>query len=283
VKKLVITADDFGLNRSVNQAIEKAHREGILTAASLMMGEEAVSDAVKHARAIPHLRVGLHLSFVDGRAVLPPYEIPNIVDSDGCFSPHIIRTSFRIALCPRVRRDLEREIRAQFEAFHATGLSLDHVDVHHHLHLHPVILKMVLRIGASQGLQAMRLVHEPFLFSWGVRGRGLLTRMIGGGVFLRPLVGWMRRQLKRGSISHNDRIFGIYDTGRISESVLLRLLDHLSDGITEVHLHPRHCEDLECHALLSEKVREQIREKGIICGGYGQGRSEVGGGTPLSA
>lgn len=267
VKKLIITADDFGLNLSVNQAIEIAHREGILTSTSLMVGEPAVHDAVERARNLPDLRVGLHLCVVDGHSVLPHSDVPHIVNRDGYFSPNMIRTSLRVALSPKIQYELEKEIRAQFEAYQETGLLLDHVDVHHHLHLHPFILKMILHIGKSYGMKAMRLVHEPVRFSRKVNDRGLL-RGISTGCFLRPWSEWMRRQLNAHSIKHNDRLFGMFDTENIDEQMLLRLLDHLPNGITEVHFHPRHENDAETKALISPRVRQRIEERKIQCCGY---------------
>jgi len=71
LKQLIVTADDFGVAREVNDAVEVAHRGGVLTAASLMVSAPAAADAVERARRMPSLRVGLHLVLVDGRPVLP--------------------------------------------------------------------------------------------------------------------------------------------------------------------------------------------------------------------
>ena len=78
---LIVTADDFGAHPSVNAAVERAHRDGILTAASLMVGAPAAEDAIARARALPGLRVGLHLVLADGASVLPPRAIPDLVDA----------------------------------------------------------------------------------------------------------------------------------------------------------------------------------------------------------
>jgi len=86
VKALIVTADDFGLSLRVNDAVERANRQGILSAASLMMGAPAVEDAVERARRLTSLGVGLHLTLLDGRPVLPPDEVPGLVESDGRFS-----------------------------------------------------------------------------------------------------------------------------------------------------------------------------------------------------
>ena len=122
-----MTGDDFGLTVSVNEAVEIAHRDRVLRAASLMVGGSAAEDAVERARRLPGLRVGLHLVLVEGRPVLPPAQLPDLVDADGEFSRDLVAAGFRFFFRPGARRQLAAEIRAQFEAFRATGLGLDHV------------------------------------------------------------------------------------------------------------------------------------------------------------
>ena len=137
MKQLVVTADDFGLAREVNEAVEEAHRGGILTAASLMVGGAAAADAVRRAKAMPSLRVGLHLVLVEGRPMLPAAAIPDLVDANGNFRDDMARAGAAIFFQSNVRRQLEEEVEVQFEAFRATGLPLDHVNTHKHFHLHP--------------------------------------------------------------------------------------------------------------------------------------------------
>ena len=149
MKRLIVTGDDFGLAGPVNEAIAEAHRRGILTTASLMVSGAAAKDAVERARALPSLRVGLHVVVVEGRPVLPPDEVPDLVDRSGVFSTRLTRAGFNFFFRPDVRRQLEREIRAQFEAFVKTRLRLDHVNAHNHMHLHPTILSIVLKLGRN--------------------------------------------------------------------------------------------------------------------------------------
>src|SRR5450432_3836486 len=126
VKQLIITADDFGAAREVNEAVEQAHRSGILTATSLMVSAPAAADAVARAKQMPNLRVGLHLTLVDDRPTLPAVQIPRLVDRDGFFRSDMARAGAAMFFLPGVRKQLAAEIEAQFEAFAATGLTLDH-------------------------------------------------------------------------------------------------------------------------------------------------------------
>ncbi|MFD0936478.1 hopanoid biosynthesis-associated protein HpnK, partial [Methylobacterium trifolii] len=161
MKRLVVTADDFGLSLEVNQAVEQAHRDGILTAASLMVSAPAAADAVARAKRLPSLRVGLHLVLVEAWPTLPAAALPDLTDGNGLMRRDMERLGLDLALKGTARRQLAAEIRAQFEAYHATGLPLDHVNAHKHFHVHPLIAGAVLRIGRDYGMRAIRVPREP--------------------------------------------------------------------------------------------------------------------------
>src|SRR5262249_12270241 len=161
LNRLIVTADDFGLAEAVNEAVEIAHRTGILSAASLMVASPGAADAVRRARAMPSLAVGLHLVLVEARPALPPERVPDLVGADGNFRTDIARLGFDIAVKPRVRAQMVAEMTAQFEAFAATGLRLDHVNAHKHFHLHPVIAAQMIAIGQRFGVRAIRVPCEP--------------------------------------------------------------------------------------------------------------------------
>jgi len=161
VRNLIVTADDFGASIAVNEAVEQAHARGILTAASLMVAGDAAEDAIIRARHLPALGVGLHLVLVEGRPVLPPGHIPDLVDATGHFRANMALAGANMFFRADVRRQLAAEIEAQFAAFHATGLPLDHVNAHKHFHLHPTIAGLILSIGRRYGLAAARAPVEP--------------------------------------------------------------------------------------------------------------------------
>jgi hopanoid biosynthesis associated protein HpnK len=231
---LIVTADDFGLHESVNDAVEQASRAGILTAASLMVSGPAAGDAVRRARALPSLRVGLHLVLADGAATLAPGLIPGLADRDGWMNGHMFRRGVRYFALPGVRRQLEAEIRAQYSAFARTGLALDHVNVHKHFHLHPTILEILLRVGRDHGLAAVRVPHEPVWFA----ARAGNWSSVAGAASLATWISLMKRRLREAKVLHNDRVFGIAASGAMDESRLLGILERLPPGLTEVYLHP---------------------------------------------
>ncbi len=263
-RALIFTADDFGLHTAVNEAVERAHRDGVLNAASLMVGAPAAADAVARARRLPGLRVGLHLVLADGAATLPRHHIPDLVDDNGRFGDRMARDGVRFFFLRWVRRQLAAEIRAQFQAFADTGLKLDHVNAHKHFHLHPTVLSLILSIGREYGLRSVRLPHEP-----------------GMTPLLLPWLWLMRQRLARAGIACNDHVFGIARSGGMDESVLLEAIERLPEGVTEIYCHPatqsgavigasmpgyRHADELA--ALLSPRVRERVEALGIARGGF---------------
>jgi hopanoid biosynthesis associated protein HpnK len=279
-KRLIVCADDFGLDPAVNEAVEAAHRDGILTCASLMVGAPAASEAAALARRLPSLRVGLHIVLVDGRPVSLPEEIPALLRPDGAFRDDMVGAGFRFFFLPEVRRQLAHEIRAQFEAFRATGLALDHANAHKHMHLHPTVARLILEIGRDYGLGAMRVPAEP---RRAVRSaappqrrpvRALASDV--GPALLDIWTGGLRRRLRRAGVATNDHLFGLAWTGGMTESRLLSLLPHVPDGVSEIYFHPatertqalartmpdyRHPDELA--ALVSPAVRRRIDADGF--------------------
>ena len=236
LRRVIVTADDFGLAIPVNEAVERAHREGVLTTASLMVAEPCAADAVARAKALPSLGVGLHVVLVAGRPVLPPERIPDLVERDGSLGTDLARAGVRWFFRPGIRRQLEAEIRAQFAAFAATGLPLDHVNAQCHMHLHPTVLGIVLRVAREYGRPPMRIPWEPFGPSWRAThdARGL---RLANAVLLAPWLALMKGRLRAASVPHNDRVLGLSDVGRMTPERVLALLRELRPGVTEIFFH----------------------------------------------
>ena len=231
---MIVTADDFGLAPEVNAAVETAHKNGILTAASLMIGAPAAADAVDRARRMPSLKVGLHIVLTDGYPVLPPSRLPNLVDRSARFRSDMARASVRIFVDPMARRQVADEIGAQFEAFLATGLGLDHVDCHKHWHLHPTIAGLILDIGQRYGMTALRVPEEP------VRVLKLVETQTSSQLswVTSTCAALLKARVRRRRLLAADRVFGLAWSGAMTESRVAGLLAHLPDGLTEFYFHP---------------------------------------------
>ncbi len=241
-----------------------------------MVGTPAVADAVACARRLPDLRVGLHLVLVDGHPTLPCAEIPGLVGRDGRFDPNMGRAGVRFFALPQVRRQLAMEIRAQFEAFHATGLRLDHVNAHKHMHVHPTVARTIIEIGRDYGMRAVRLPFEPV-----EPLRAAFPDEHYSAPLYRPWIELLRHRLRGAGLFVNDHLFGLAWTGGMVEGRLLRLLPHLPQGVSEIYFHPatarsaalsaampgyRHEEELA--ALLSPAAKNLVAKLGIRLGGY---------------
>lgn len=277
MKTLIVCADDFGLDPAVNEGVEAAHRQGILSCASLMVAGPASADAVARAHRLPGLRVGLHLVLVDGQPVLPNSEIPKLLRANGKFDRDMVRAGLRFFFLPRVRRQLASEIRAQFEAFRTTGLRLDHVNAHKHMHVHPTVARMLVEIGREYGMSAVRVPVEPLEVL-----RAAFPEDRHRIPLYRPWIEALRRRLRRAGLLVNDHLFGLAWSGAMVEERLLRLIAQLPDGISEIYLHPaaartpalaaampgyRHREEFA--ALISPSVGALVAELGIRTAGYG--------------
>jgi chitin disaccharide deacetylase len=274
-KKLIVTADDFGLSLPVNEAIERAHRKGVLSAASLMVGAPAMEDAVMRARKLPSLGVGLHLTLLNGRPVLPPDKVPALVGPDGRFSDDPVRFGVALYASPELRRQANAEIEAQFERFHATGLVMDHINGHRHFHLHPVVLEAIARLAPRFGNPPLRLPLEPFAASFAA-SRDRAFGRLASSLFYSLQARRIRRRWVDGGMAANDHVFGLYDSGAMTEERFLRLLDHLPQGVSEIYCHPatRRWEgpdnppasyqpEAELKALLSPAVKTKMDAMGL--------------------
>jgi hopanoid biosynthesis associated protein HpnK len=270
---LIVTADDFGLASEVNEAVELAHTRGILTAASLMVRGTAVDDAVERARRLPSLRIGLHLVLCDGRPVLPPAAIPDLVDARGNLRIDMMTLGVEIFVRSKVRKQLAAEMDAQFAAYRATGLPLDHVNTHHHFHVHPTIAGLIFNIGQRYGMRAVRVPLEP------PRMLNRIEPSASPDRVTRTFAALLGRRVRRRRLMAPDQVFGIAWSGAMTERRVAALLRDLPDGITEMYLHPatansfsganegyRYTDELD--ALMAPEVREGVHSTAASTGGF---------------
>jgi hopanoid biosynthesis associated protein HpnK len=262
-RRLIVNADDFGRSASINQAVIRAHREGILRTASLMVNEPSCAEAVALARENPGLGVGLHVSLVCGKSALPPKEIPRLVDDAGNFSGSAPGAGLRFFFDRGVRGQLRAEIAAQFDRFRATGLPLDHVNGHLNLHLHPTILNLLLERSRAWGVRGMRLTCDPIGLNFRL-AKGEVFYRLSHGVIFRALSGWARGRLRKNGLAHTGRVFGLLQNGRVDEEFVRALLEELPGGDSELYSHPSLDEfKHEFEALVSPAIVAQVRRLGI--------------------
>ena len=274
MKRLIVTADDFGAAIEVNEAVERAHRNGILSAASLMVAGAAAGDAVTRAKTMPELRGGLHLVLVEGRPILPRDAVPDLVDATGHFRTDMARAGAAMFFYPKVRAQLAAEIEAQFAAFEATGLRLDHVNAHKHFHLHPTIASLIVKIGKAHRVTGARVPLEP----QDVLGKIEPHKASGVVALTAPFARALRGRFRRAGITAPDAVFGLAWSGAMTGKRLAGLIEHLPEGLSEIYAHPAtgpyagsapgYQYAGELAALTDPAVAAALAAKGIKTGGF---------------
>ena len=272
-RSVIVTGDDFGISSRVNQAILEAHEKGILTRASLMVTGGAFEEAVALARRRPTLAVGLHLVLISGCSVLPHAQIPHLVDRQGRFSSRPFWAGLRYQLHPSAREELRLEIRAQLEKFRRTGLELSHVDGHRHMHLPPVVLKILLELAGEFGVRTVRLPSEELRIALTLDWGGWLEKVVSSCAFQSLRFLYARRYLASAGVGFDERVYGLLQSGRVTEEYLLKLIPRIRAGRVEIYTHPTVEEDgaplgrgasrAQLEALLSPRVREALSSCGF--------------------
>ena len=202
-----------------------------------MVAGPAAEDAIERAHSAQGLKVGLHLVLTHGLACLNPNIIPDLVDEHGQFSRQQTASGVKIFFNRKIQRQIKKEIRAQFEAFAKTGLELDHVNTHKHMHLHPTVRDLIIDIGAEFGMTSLRLPEEAPLDNLIHEFKDKWQRY-QRYYFLKPWTRALRSRLKTAGIQFNDAILGLHDSGHMNVDTVVRMLAHVEDGVTELYCHP---------------------------------------------
>jgi hopanoid biosynthesis associated protein HpnK len=262
-RRLIVNADDFGRSGSINEAVIRAHREGVLTTASLMVNEAACAEAVSMAKANPGLGVGLHLTLLCGRSALSQAQIPGLVNSRNEFTDNSFKAGVSYYFNHRLRAQLRQEVHEQFKRFRATGLPLDHVNGHLHMHLHPVVFRILMDDAAELRIGRVRVTADPFWLNMRL-AKGQFIYRLSHAVIFQALAARARRELEQRGFRHTQRVFGLLQNARVDEDYVHRLLARLPEGDSELYSHPS-LDDFkhEFDALVSPRVRHQIEARRI--------------------
>jgi hopanoid biosynthesis associated protein HpnK len=274
-KAAIFTADDFGLADALNGAVGLAHRQGLLSCASLMAGGPRAQAALDLARTLPHLCLGVHLTLIRGRAVLPPAAVPHLVDSRGFFPHHSVATGWRYFCQSRLLPEIRRELSAQIEVALKAGLTVWYLNSHLNLHLHPRLFLVVVDLAREYRIPAVRLAREDWRTTLALAPDGPLPKIAHGLIFT-LLCRRAARQAKAAGLRYNDHLFGLTNDGRMTGAHLLGLVPRLKPGVTEIYCHPglyaepelnrwapRYLRQEELAALLSPSLKAALALAGV--------------------
>lgn len=279
MKELILNADDFGYTKGVNEGIIRAHRDGILTSATLMANAQAFDDAAERALANPKLGVGCHLVLTRGFSVAPKEEIPSLADREGRLPESLAGLVARLSVGSVQTQHVERELRAQIEKIRRAGIEPTHVDTHKHTHCHPRVMGAVGRVAREFGITRVRNPVENLRDSWRTARteHAPLVASMAASCAVRSVGSWFQSTARKYGLRWPEHFLGLAVTGRMSSSALCRLLDTLPDGRTEIMLHPGICDaelvqtgsrlqeqrQLELDSLLAAEPRRAVESNRI--------------------
>lgn len=270
MKKLIITADDFGLASSINEGIVKAYREGIVTFINFIPTGEAFDDAARLAQDLKLEELGAHLSLSETIPVSQPRDIPSLVGKDGRFYPHYYNLFARSLIASIDRSQIYRELKGQLEKVQSLGIRITNLSSHEHIHMMPGMLEMFVKLAKEFDIPSMRYPRAE------VRVGRLNISALYRSVILAYLERGVGRALAARHIAYTDNLMGFLCSGRLSEELLIKMLSLVRDGSTELVCHPgfvgpevvdryhfhRNCE-AELFALTSPRVKKALEKHGI--------------------
>jgi hopanoid biosynthesis associated protein HpnK len=288
VRNLIVNADDLGWTQGVNRGIAEAHRNGIVTSASLLANGKAFASAVDLVRAMPGLGVGVHLNLSDGAPVTPREQVKKLVNEAGMLEGGPESLLLRLARRSLALDEVEREWEAQIRKARGAGIQPTHLDGHKHVHMLPGLFEIALRLAKRHGIGAVRVAHEASnlraaLSSGGEHHASVVMKQGVQARGLKLLARDARGQAERMGIATADYFCGIAQTGEMTREGVARLLKSLPEGTTELMCHPGYVDaelgesatrlqgsrQAEVEILTDTGIRNLVASQGIRLIDYG--------------
>jgi hopanoid biosynthesis associated protein HpnK len=288
VRNLIVNADDLGWTQGVNRGIAEAHRNGIVTSASLLANGKAFAGAVELVRAMPGLGVGVHLNLSDGAPVTQREQVNRLVNEAGMLEGGPESLLLRLARRSLALDQVEREWEAQIRKARGAGIQPTHLDGHKHVHMLPGLFEIALRLAKRHGIGAVRVAHEASnlraaLSSGGEHHASVVMKQGVQARGLKLLARDARGQAERMGIATADYFCGIAQTGEMTREGVARLLKSLPEGTTELMCHPGYVDaelgesatrlqgsrQAEVEILTDTGIRNLVASRGIRLIDYG--------------
>jgi hopanoid biosynthesis associated protein HpnK len=268
VRKLIVNADDFGMTAGVNRAIVEAHRDGVVSSATLMANGAAFDDAVTAARSAPNLSVGCHVVLVDGTPVSPPESLDTLLAirsaEPGKFYSSLSAFAARAMLGGFDPDQLVAEVTAQIRKIQAAGIQVTHLDTHKHAHIFPDILAALLRAARICGVRAIRNPFVPVkAMARQFKGKHGLWKRYGQVRMLNTFSRQFGRQTKRAGLLTPDGVVGVVETGSVDDSLLRQTLASLPEGTWELVCHPGY-NDADLGAIHTRLLESREEERRLL-------------------
>jgi hopanoid biosynthesis associated protein HpnK len=294
LRNLIVNADDLGWTKGVNRGIAEAHRNGIVTSASLLANGAAFASGVEIARTTPALGVGVHLNLSDGEPVAERELVTTLLNDRGEFEGKPESLLLKLARRSVLLDEVEREWDAQIQKVRDSGIEPTHIDGHKHVQMLPGLFEIALRLAKRHGIAAVRISHEESslraALSSGAKQKGAVVMKQGVQARgLKLLARDAREQAERAGIAAADYFCGIAQTGELTREGVLRLLEILPEGTTELMCHPGYVDaelaksatrlqasrQTEVEILTNTQIRNLVASQGIRLVDYGFAAQEA--------
>jgi hopanoid biosynthesis associated protein HpnK len=276
---VIVNADDFGLCRGVNMAVEESHKKGILTSATLMANMPSAVEAIEIAKKTPSLGVGVHLNLTDGRPLSDDESVDCLRNASGEFAHSPWKLALKSLLSKNIRKAVGTELAAQVKWVIDRGIKPTHLDSHKHMHAFPTIFSIVCELARQFGIKAIRWTFEPAKMGLG------FPRSTRQGKRRSAMVRTMARINRRQNSKFfaNNMLLGISHTGRMDHNFFRAVTLNPLGPVAEVMTHPGYAEGLdpsktrlidqrklEAETLCSERTKSYFDASGIRLIHYGQ-------------
>jgi chitin disaccharide deacetylase len=288
LRNLIVNADDLGWTGGVNRGIVEAHGNGIVTSASLLANGAAYASAVKLAHATRGLGVGVHLNLSDGEPAAPREQVKSLLNESGKLEGRPKGLLLRLARRNVLLEEVEREWDAQIQKVRDSGIEPTHLDGHRHVQMLPGLFEIALRLAKRHGIAAIRIAHEESTLraalTAGAKQKGAVVMKQGVQARgLKLLAPDAHDKAERAGIATADYFCGIAQTGEMTREGVLRLLEILPEGTTELMCHPGYADEelvrsatrlqgsrqRELEILTDTDVRNLVASQGIRLIDYG--------------
>ena len=279
-RRVIINADDFGLCNGVNKAVAQANTDGVLTSATIMANMPAAHKAVKMAKKLPNLGIGVHLNLTEGRPLSKDTSIDWLLDADGQFACSPAKLSLLSLAGHKIREAIRAELAAQIQWVIDNGLKPTHLDSHKHIHTFPQLFSIVCRLAGRFQIPAIRWPFEPKELSripWPLTGADGRKRAQKIRIMARI------NRVQNPDFLKTDVLLGIAHTGKIDVNFFKAVALYNSAATTEVMTHPGfadgldpgktrllHQRKVELEALCSRKTKQYFEDAGVKLVHYGK-------------
>ncbi|HZV87666.1 MAG TPA: ChbG/HpnK family deacetylase [Candidatus Binatus sp.] len=294
MRSLIVNADDLGWTEGVNRGIAEAHRNGIVTSASLLANGAAFESGVELAQTTPGLGIGVHLNLSDGEPVAQRELVTTLLNDRGELEGKPESLLLRLARRSVLLEEVEREWDAQIQKVRDFGVEPTHLDGHRHVQMLPGLFEIALRLAKRHGIAAIRISHEESslraALSAGAKQKGAIVMRQGVQARgLKLLAPDAREQAERAGIAAADYFCGIAQTGELTREGVMRLVEILPEGTTELMCHPGYADaelaksatrlqasrQAEVEILTDTGIRNLVASQGIRLVDYGFAAQEA--------